>query len=198
MSPSFRRDFLVKMVRLFDLAAIGVIFIASIAISSASLTWPSLTEVLVMRIKLANLLLFVGYLALSSAVLLACGLYRAQHLSRWPQSLYEVFLAVTLLTGVPWLLRRPLALEFATDAFLLLFWLLMLCALLLSHEIARWLLPLARLHGRNLRNVVVVSDGTDALALTNRIRQEVGFGYRILRIINAGEVTEDGGPAGDR
>jgi FlaA1/EpsC-like NDP-sugar epimerase len=190
MSPSLRRDVLMKMVRLFDLVAVGVIFIASLAISSASLTWPSLAEVLVMRIKLANLLLFVGYLALCSAVFLACGLYRAQRLSRWPQSLYEILLAVTLLTGVPWLLRRPLALEFATDAFLLLFWLLMLCALLLSHEIAHWLLDLARLHGRNLRNIVVVSDGTDAVVLTNR--------YRVLRIINVGEVTEDGGPAGDR
>jgi FlaA1/EpsC-like NDP-sugar epimerase len=198
MSSSPRRDFLIKMVRLFDLVAICVVFIASLAISSASLTWPSLAEVLVMRIKLANLLLFVGYLALCSAVFLACGLYRARRLSRWPQSLYEVFFAVTLLTGVPWLLKRPLALEFATDAFLLLFWLLMLCALFLSHALARWLLHLARLHGRSLRNVVVVSDGTDAVVLANRIRQEVGLGYRVLRIINAGEVTEDGGPAGDR
>jgi FlaA1/EpsC-like NDP-sugar epimerase len=198
MSPNLRRDVLMKMVRLFDLAAVCVIFIASLAISSASLSWPSLAEVLVMRIKLANLLLFVGYLALCSAVFLVCGLYREHRLFRWPQSLYEIFLAVTLLTGVPWLLRRPLALEFATDAFLLLFWLLMLCALILSHEIARWLLHLARLHGRSLRNVVVVIDGMDAVVLVNRIRQEVGLGYRVLRVINAGEVTEDGGPAGDR
>jgi FlaA1/EpsC-like NDP-sugar epimerase len=197
MSPNLRRDVLMKMVRLFDLAAVCVIFIASLAISSASLTWPSLAEVLVMRIKLANLLLFGGYLAICSAVFLACGLYRAQRLSRWPQCL-EMFLAVTLLAGVPWLLRRPLALEFATDTFLLWFWLLMLCAVLLSHEIARWLLHLARLHGKNLRNVVVVSDGTDAVVLANRIWQEVGLGYRVLRIINAGEVMEDGGPAGDR
>jgi FlaA1/EpsC-like NDP-sugar epimerase len=186
-----------KMVRLFDLAAVCVVFIASLAISSASLTWPSLAEVLVMRIKLANLLLFVGYLALCAAVFLACGLYRARRLSRRPQSLYEVFFAVTLLTSVPWLLKRPLALEFATDAFLLWFWLLMLCVLFLSHEIARWLLHLARLHRRNPRNIVVVSDGTDAVALANRIRQEVGLGHRVLRIINAGEVTEDGGPVGD-
>ena len=198
MSPSLRRHVLMKVARLFDLAAVCVVFIASLAVSSASLSWPSLAEVLVMRIKLGNLLLFVGYLALCSAVFVACGLYRAQRLSRWPQSLYAMFLAVTLLTGVPWLLRRPLALEFATDAFLLLFWLLMLCALLLSHEIARWLLFPTRLHGRNLRNVVVVSDGADAVVLANRIWQEVGLGYHVLRIINAGEVTEDGGPAGDR
>jgi FlaA1/EpsC-like NDP-sugar epimerase len=197
MSPSLRRDVFMKMVKLLDVAAVCVIFIASLAISSASLTWPSLADVLVMRIKLANLLLFMGYLALCSVVFLACGLYRAQRLSWWPHSLYEIFVAVTLLTAVPWLLRRPLALEFATDAFLLLFWPLMLCGLLLSHEVARWLSYLARIHGRNLRNVVVVSDGTDAVDLAGWIRQEVGLGYRVLRIINAGEVTEDGGPAGD-
>jgi FlaA1/EpsC-like NDP-sugar epimerase len=197
MSPSLR-DVLMKTVRLIDLAAVCVIFVASLAISSASLTWPSLAEVLVMRIKLANLLLFGGYLALCAAVFLACGLYRAQRLSWWPRSLCGIFLAATLVAGAPWLLRRPLALEFATDAFLLLFWLLTLCALLLSHETARWLLHLARLHGSNLRNIVVVSDGTDAVALTNRLRQEVGLGYRVLRIINAGEVPKDGGPADDR
>jgi FlaA1/EpsC-like NDP-sugar epimerase len=187
-----------KMVKLFDLAAVCVIFVASLAISSASLTWPSLTEVLVMRIKLANLLLFGGYLALCAAVFLACGLYRAQRLSWWPRSLYEIFLAATLVAGVPCLLRRPLALEFATDAFLLWFWLLTLCALLLSHEIAQWLLHLARVHGSNLRNIVVVSDGTDAVVLANRIRQEVGLGYRVLRIINAGKGTGDGGPPNNR
>jgi FlaA1/EpsC-like NDP-sugar epimerase len=189
-----------KATRLFDLVIVSLTFLAALAITSSSLTWPSLAQVLVIRVKVANLFLFVGYIALCSAIFLACGLYRSHRLSRWGQRLYEIFLAVTLLTGVLWLLRWPLTLEFAKDAFLLVFWLLTLCALVLSHEIARQMLYLARRHGRNLRNIIIIGDGPNADALASRIREESSLGYRVLRVIDVaemGEMTENGRPVGD-
>jgi FlaA1/EpsC-like NDP-sugar epimerase len=197
MSPDFQHHVLLKIARLLDLAIVCAMFLAALAISSSSLTWPSLAQVLVIRIKVANLFLFVGYLGLSSAVFCACGFYRSQRLSRWMQRLYEIFLAVTLLTALLWLLRWPLALEFATDAFLPLFWVLTLGALMLSHEIARLLLLLARLRGRNLRNIIIVGEGPEAASLASRISQEANLGYRVLRVIDAGEMTENGRTIGD-
>ena len=181
-----------KTARLFDLALVCMTFLAALAVSSGSLTWPSLAQVLVIRIKVANLFLFVGYIVLCSAVFVACGFYRSHRLSRWPERLSEVFFAVTVITGVLWMLRWPLALDFATGSFLLLYWLLAFCTLIVVHELLLGLLHLARRHGRNLRHIVIIGEGAEARALASQIRRESSLGYRVLRIIDAGEMTENG------
>ena len=200
MPFGFRDHTWVKAMKLFDLILASVTFFAALSLTSSSLTWPSLAQVLVIRIKVANLFLFGGCVALCSAVFLACGLYRSHRLSHWTQRFAEIILAVTMVTLVLWLLRGPLVLEFASNAFLLLFWLLTLCALVLSHELVRQFLYLARLRGRNLRNVIIVGEGSNAAALSSRIRQESSLGYRVLRVIDVkemGEMTENGQPVGD-
>jgi FlaA1/EpsC-like NDP-sugar epimerase len=196
MSPDLRY-YVMLMVKVFDLAVMCAMSLAALAISSGSSTWPSLGHLLVIRIKIANLLLLVGYLALCSAVFSACGFYQSHRLSHWNRRLYEILLAVTFLTGVLLVLRWPLHLTFATDEFLLWFWALTLCTLFLSREIVRLLLHLARIRGRNLRNVIIVGEGSDATALANRVRQEASLGYRVVRIIDARGITENGRMAGD-
>jgi FlaA1/EpsC-like NDP-sugar epimerase len=197
MLPTFRRNVLMPLNRAFDLVAVCMVFLAALAISSGSLTWPGLAEVLVIRIKVANLFLFGGYLILCSAVFSVCGFYRSHRLSHWSQRLSEILFAVTFVTGVLLLLRGTLTLAFATNEFLLVFWLLTFSTLVLSRGIAWQLLHLARSRGRNLRNVIIVGEGPYATALADRIRQEANLGYRILRIIDAGELTANGRSAGD-
>jgi FlaA1/EpsC-like NDP-sugar epimerase len=187
-----------KIIRVLNLAAVCVTFLAALAISSGSLTWPSFVYVLAIRVKVANLLLFMGYIVLCCAVFSACGLYRSHRLSCWNQRLYEIFLAVTLLTGVLLVLKWPLHLAFATNAFLLLFWLLTLCTLWLLHEFALQVLHLARVRGRNLRNIIIVGEGSEITDLVNRIRQEVSLGYHILRTIDAGELMKNDQIVSDR
>jgi FlaA1/EpsC-like NDP-sugar epimerase len=106
-------------------------------------------------------------------------------------------LAVTLIAGVFLVIERLFLIYFPMNAFLPLFWFLTLCALLLSHELALRLLHAARLRGRNLRNVIIVGEGPDVAGLVDRVRQEASLGYRILRIIDAREIKENGRVAGD-
>jgi FlaA1/EpsC-like NDP-sugar epimerase len=198
MPLDFRNHVLIMLIRVSDLVLLCGTFLASLAISSDSLSWPGLAEVLVIRIKVANFVLFMGYLALCSAIFLACGLYRSHRLSHAPQRLYEIFLAVTFISGALLALKPIFSLEFATNSFLSLFWALNFCGLALTHEPALWLLHLARLRGRNLRNVIIVGEGRDATALAERMSQEGSLGYRVLRIIDARGIAEDGYVAGDR
>jgi FlaA1/EpsC-like NDP-sugar epimerase len=198
MPVDSRNDSLITLIRVSDLVLVCGCFLASLAVSSGSLTWPGLAEVLVMRIKVANLILFMGYLALCSAIFSACGLYRSHRLSRAKQRLYEVFFAVSLITVALLALKGIFLLSFATTEFFLWFWPLTFCTLVLSHETAQELLHRARLRGRNMRNVVIVGEGPDALALVDRVNQDASLGYRVLRIIDARGITEDGYIAGDR
>lgn len=197
MALNFRNQALITLIRVFDLLLVCAAFLASLAISSNSLSWPGLAEVLVIRIKVANLVLFVGYLLLCSTVLAACGLYRSHRLSYSKQRLYEILLAVTLITAALLILRGIFLLSFATNEFLLLFFALTFCAIALSHEAALGLLYLARLRGRNLRHVIIVGEGPDATALAARVSQDASLGYRVLRIIDARGTTEDGYIASD-
>jgi FlaA1/EpsC-like NDP-sugar epimerase len=197
MPLGFRIQVSIMLGRAFDLVLVCGNFLVSLAVSTGSLTWPGLAEVLIIRIKVANLIVFVGILALCSAVFSACGLYRSHRLSQAKQRLYEIFLAVTFISGALLALKPIFFLTFATHSFLLLFWALNFFTLALSHEITLWLLYLARLHGRNLRHVIIVGEGAQATALADRVSQEDSLGYRVLRIIDARGVTEDGYVAGD-
>jgi FlaA1/EpsC-like NDP-sugar epimerase len=100
-------------------------------------------------------------------------------------------LAVTLSTGVLLVLGWPLDLSFATKGFLLVFWLLCFSSLILSHELARQLLHLARLHGRNLRRVVIVGEEDNAMALANLITHHAGLGYHVVQVIDARETAKN-------
>jgi FlaA1/EpsC-like NDP-sugar epimerase len=198
MSSAFWRRLPITLLRVFDLVAVCISFLASLAISSDSLTWPDLAHILAVRIKLANLFLFAGYLALCTTIFGVCGLYRSPRLSHWEQRLYEVLLATTLVTGAFLVLRHLFLMRFAINEFILFFWFFTFLLLWSSHVIAVRLLNLARLHRKNLRNIVVVGEGPDIAALAQYVGEEASFGYRVLRVIDAREVAGDGRVAGDR
>ena len=149
MSPNFQRGILQRIARLFDVAAVSLTFVAAVAVSSGYFTWPTLAEFLAIRIKVENILIFVAYLALCSAIFSQCGFYLSHRLSRWTRQAGEIFLATTLITIVLSLLPRQML--FATKEFLLVFWLMNFCILFLPRLLGYHLLYFARSHGRNLQ-----------------------------------------------
>jgi FlaA1/EpsC-like NDP-sugar epimerase len=185
MSSGFRRVALLRAARLFDLAGVTLTFVAAFAIANGTFNWPSFAEVLVLRIKVVNFLIFGLYLAFCALVFSTCGFYRSHRMSHWTRWNREILLATSLITGV--LLLVPLRMEFATKYFYLVFWLLTAGFLTVSRILGQHLFSYVRSHGRNLRNIVIVGEGKDATALAARIEKETTLGYRVVRVINAEE-----------
>ena len=183
MSHNFQRIALLRAAKLFDLAAVGFTFITAFAIASGAFTWPSFAQVLFLRVKLVNFVVFGGYLAFCAVIFSVCGFYRSHRMSRWGRRVEEIALATTLIAGV--LLVLPLRMQFATTSFFVVFWLLTFSVLFLARVVGQQLLYYARLHGRNLRSIIVVGEGSNAAALGDRIEQEPTLGYRLARIIDA-------------
>jgi FlaA1/EpsC-like NDP-sugar epimerase len=77
--------------------------------------------------------------------------------------------------------------EFATKYFYLVFWLITAAILISSRLLGQQLIHYLRSHGRNLRNLVIVGEGSDAAALADHIEKESTLGYRVVRVINAEE-----------
>jgi FlaA1/EpsC-like NDP-sugar epimerase len=186
LSPGFPRAALQRAARLVDLTLVSITFLAAFVVSSGSFTWPTLAEVLVVRIKVINFLLFGAYLGLCSAIFSNCGFYLSHRLSGWSRRVREIFLATTLITGV--LLIWSVRMVLATTEFLILFWLFTSSVLVLGRAAGHSVLYFARSRGRNLRNIVIVGEGQNATALAERIKKETTLGYRVVRVINAEEV----------
>jgi FlaA1/EpsC-like NDP-sugar epimerase len=186
MSPTFQRIALLRAARLFDLAVVSLTFLAAFAIASGSFTWPSFAQVLLLRIKVVNMFIFGGYLALCSLIFSLCRFYLSHRMSDWRRPIRETLLATTLITGV--LLVLPLRMQFATTSFFVAFWLLTFTVLMLARVVGQRLLYFARSHGRNLRSIIVVGEGLEAVALADRIEKETALGYRVVQVINAKEV----------
>ena len=184
MSPGFPRAALQRAARLVDLTLVSITFLVAFAVSSGSFTWPNLAEVLVIRVKVINFLLFGGYLALCSAIFSSCGFYLSHRLSGWSRRVREICVATTLITAVLLVLQMALA----TNEFLILFWLFTSVVLVLGRAAGHSVLYFARSRGRNLRNIIVVGEGKDVTALAERIEKETTLGYRVVRVINAEEV----------
>jgi FlaA1/EpsC-like NDP-sugar epimerase len=183
---------MINVKRAIDLQVVCLVFFISMGLSSRAFTLPNLTEILITHVKVLNLFLFIGYLALSYAIFLACGFYRPHHLIDQNRGLSEILLGVTLSTLVLLVLSSIINLEFATNKFFAVFWLLSVGAFILSYLINRWLLHLARLRGRYLRHVIIIGEGEDAITLANHIRKEANLGYHVVQIIDAREIAENG------
>ena len=193
MSNQIRRLALQRLARLFDLTIVGFLFLVVLAINTGGATWPNVAHVFTMRVTVGNAMIFAVYIALCSAIFSGCGLYRSHRLTRVSRRAREVLLAVTLITVIFLLVRGPLDLSFATNTFLLMFWLLAFGFLMLFHEAALRMLHYARLRGRNLRHVVIVGELREATALSERFQKDSNFGYHVLDIIAPGgspEMTE--------
>ena len=171
-----------RAARLFDLLVVSMTFVAAVAISSHYFTWPTLAEFLLLRIKVVNILVYCGYLLVCSAIFSICGFYLSHRLSHWTRQTREIFVATTIITGV--LLVLPREMKFATKEFLIVFWLINFSVLALTRVVGYHLFYYLRSRGKNLRNLVIVGEGLDAVALADRIERETTLGYRVLRIIN--------------
>jgi FlaA1/EpsC-like NDP-sugar epimerase len=81
----------------------------------------------------------------------------------------------------------PREMLFATKEFLVIFWIIHFLTLSLARVVGYQVLSYARSRGKNLRNLVIVAEGAEAIALADRIERESTLGYRVVRVINAEE-----------
>ncbi len=195
MHLDFRRQQFVKLAKLLDLAAIAFVLFAATALSQGSIALPTLAYLLVIRIKVVNLFLLLGFLGLSLGIMSGCGFYRSHRLSSFGQRLNEALLASSLIALCILILRWPARLDFASNTFLIVFWVLGFLVLGGSREIAQRVLYYMRAKGENLRNVVIVGEGEDVARLAD-LMQEPSLGYRVVGLVDARQAVKEPKEAG--
>jgi exopolysaccharide biosynthesis polyprenyl glycosylphosphotransferase len=181
---SFRRQFLVKLFTLSDLAIMVCSFVLAGLPESYLGAHISFSSFLSMRIKLQNALVFVALLAAWHVIFSVLGLYKSKRLEDRENEVRDVLKATslgTLLLLVAGILFR---IRMITPIFLVSFWvastsITISCRLLLRRSLA-W----ARIHGRNLRKILIVGTNRRAVRFARSIESKPELGYQLIGFVD--------------
>jgi exopolysaccharide biosynthesis polyprenyl glycosylphosphotransferase len=176
-----------------DLGVVAAAFIAALCIAEpTSREWESVLEI---RIKLANGVLFVSYLAFCHLVLRLLGLYRSYRLSPGVREWRDIGKGVVIAVLPIVALRGALGLFFANGIFLIAFVPLVFIGLGIERQLLRAIARGVRRRGRNLRNAVVIGAPSVVLDMTVRLETRADLGYHVIDFVEvpgeelAGEVA---------
>jgi exopolysaccharide biosynthesis polyprenyl glycosylphosphotransferase len=175
-----RRQILLNAFKLFDMMIMVAAFGAATLPILRESHSVAFAEFFAMRVKVGNFLIFSGLLVVWHLLFATCGLYASRRLSRRSAEIADSLRATCFATLLLAAGAVIFHIKMATPTFLLTFWVLSSLLVVLSRLILRWLLARTRLHGRNLRDMLIVGTNTRAIAFANSIQSRPELGYRII------------------
>lgn len=181
---ALRRQILLKTFKLFDLAV--MVFAAGLAalLTMGQVRLALISEFFSMRVKVGNFLIAAGLLILWHALFVRFGLYRSHRLSSRKREVVDVVKASLsgslLLSGFALLFH----IRMATPVFLFFFCMLSTAMLVEGRLILRAVLKQTRLHGRNLRHVLIVGSNARAVEIAKKLESRPDLGYLIVGFVD--------------
>jgi exopolysaccharide biosynthesis polyprenyl glycosylphosphotransferase len=181
---NIRRQLLLNTLKLFDACVMVVGFgLATLAVSHSSNTG-SLAEFLSMRIKIGNFLIFGMLLLLWHVIFSAFGLYASHRLSRYRDEIIDILKACSLGALILLVAAMVLPIRMVKPVFLAVFWASTAVATIASRLTMRSGLRWVRLHGRNLRHVLIIGTNRRAVEFAKKIDATPALGYRVVGFVD--------------
>lgn len=181
---SFRRQFLVKLFTLSDLAIMAGSFALAGFPESYLGAHISFTSFLSMRIKLQNAIVFLAVLAVWHGVFSAVGLYQSKRLEGRRNELKEVVKATSIGTFVLLVAGILFRIRMTTPLFVVSFWCASTSITVASRLFLRPLLSWIRIHGRNLRRILIVGTNQRAVRFAQSIESKPELGYELMGFVD--------------
>lgn len=146
---------------------------------------PGLSAFLSIRVRLVNFLIFCLILLAWHTIFTLCGQYHSQRLARRRSIVENAIFATTLASIFLAAVSVPLRIAMLTPRFLVLFWLCSCTLVACSRVFIQRLLEVVRVHGRNLRYVLILGTNRRALEFARDIDATPAWGYRILGFVDS-------------
>ena len=179
-----RRKALLEAFKLVDL----LIFVFSFALATLVLYYrfdiTSFEQFLSMRIKVRNFALFIGFVIVWHIVFSLSGLYHSKRLSTRRNEAIDVIKATFVGTVVIFIASVLLKISLATPIFIFVFLATSSAVTILSRLILRDILERLRLHGRNLRFMLIVGTNSRAIQFARKIETRHEVGYRVIGFVD--------------
>jgi exopolysaccharide biosynthesis polyprenyl glycosylphosphotransferase len=187
-----RRVFLLTALKLFDLLSVVVCYAAASAVVAPERREYSVGQLLSMRIELANVLLFAGFLAVWHVIYYTLGVYGSKRLISRRTELAGIVRATAIGSAVVYLISLLADVSLVRGPFLPFFFVAMSAVTVASRVVLRWLLGLVRRRGRNLRHVLVVGTNPRALSFARKLEGTPELGYRVVGFLDSREWDASG------
>ena len=181
---AYRRRVLLNSLKGFDVALTIAAFLLATYIALPSRSALSMAEFLSLRIRLSNFLLFAALLVMWHLAYASCGLYNSRRMLGCLADIRDTVKACIVGTALIELAGVLFHVRMFSTKFVVIFWLTTCSASIASRLLIRTTLHKARLHGHNLRNIVIVGTGPRALQFAQTIESRPELGYRILGFVD--------------
>ncbi len=166
--------------KMFDLVLMIVAFGAATLPHLAVGGPVSFAQFLEMRIKMENFIIFFVLLWLWHVIFKLVGLYGSKRLTTRTAEVLDVLKATSLGALVLMLVSFLLRFRMVTPSFVAIFWVVSTSLAVLSRLAIRTYLRRLRVHGRNLRNLLIVGSNGRAVEFAKTIQSKPELGYRVL------------------
>jgi len=179
-----RRQILLRAFKYFALLIMAFSFLLAASAVFSEFDTVSLVQFLSMRIKVENFVLFVAFLALWHVIFSAFGLYDSRRLSSQLAELVDVVKATSLGTLTIFIAGIAFSIVLINPVFIVIFWALATAITISVRLILRFSLGQIRIHGRNLRHMLIVGTNTRAVQFAQNIKNTPEAGYRLIGFID--------------
>jgi len=179
-----RHRLTVNLLKLFDLAMVVLAF----ALTTFSIVKVedglSIVRFLSMRTRVVNLIILSLALLICHLVFQICGLYRSRRLSKRRIEIVDVVKAMTINTACCVVLASIFSIRMITIQFLGIFWIASILLLALGRLTIRRLAAYLRIHGKDLRYMLVLGTNPRAVQFATKLLESPERGYRLLGFVD--------------
>jgi exopolysaccharide biosynthesis polyprenyl glycosylphosphotransferase len=179
-----RNRLLISLLKLFDLFLVVLAFGLTTALIVQEKQQSSLEQFLSMRTKVSNFVIFLMALVICHLVFYVCGLYRSMRLSSRKAEVVDILKATTLNIACFVVLGWLFAIQMVTIPFLAIFWALSTLILCGARMAIRLVAGRIRIHGKDLRYMLILGTNPRAIEFANRILARRDRGYRLLGFVD--------------
>jgi exopolysaccharide biosynthesis polyprenyl glycosylphosphotransferase len=177
---SFHRQILIKMFMLLDPSLLTFSFMVS-AVPTWHLTeFTSFAAFFSMRIKLLNILVFLGLFYFWHVIFSVLSLYGSRRLADRREEAVVVFKATSAAALMLGFVAAFFRVRMITPAFIVVFWIVAASTTILSRLALREFLRRARTHGRNLHHLLIVGTNSRAVEFARVIEGRPELGYQLV------------------
>jgi exopolysaccharide biosynthesis polyprenyl glycosylphosphotransferase len=180
---TIRRKLLLNALKFFDLAVMIAAFgFATLVVSHSHQA--SLEDVLGMRVKISNFVIFSGLLLCWHVLFTMWGMYASHRLSSRRDEVLDLAAAITVGTLIIAAGHYAFHIALITPKFVIAFWAAAVFTAVMSRLVLRLFLAQVRLHGRNLRDMLIVGTNPRGVQFAQKIVQNPALGYRIVGFVD--------------
>jgi FlaA1/EpsC-like NDP-sugar epimerase len=180
----FRRQALITLLKILDISIMISAFLLAATVVYLQTNTITFQEFLHMRFKIENYLLFSGFILLWYLIFSGFGLYRSKRLSPIKSEINDLLKASTLGRLLLYLAARFFDRVIITPLFIAVFWTATSTATVVSCVLIRKVSKLVRLHGHNLRFMLIVGSNERARKFARKIESRPELGYRFLGFVD--------------